>query len=169
MRSVEGTPRRSWPFFMNSFSEVPPALSIRQPWVDLILKGEKTIEVREWPVSHRGPLLVHAARTIDWKTTALLRYDRAQELPRGGLIAVIEIVDAFEFTRESWLELQSRHRVLHPPVRQPIYGAQINSVVAFRELISCRGRSSLFTVPSEIAARTKRELASLGLLTDTGG
>ncbi|WP_084604451.1 ASCH domain-containing protein [Desulfonatronum thioautotrophicum] len=36
------------------------ALSIRQPWVELILPGHKTIEVRSWPTRHRGPLWLHA-------------------------------------------------------------------------------------------------------------
>lgn len=29
------------------------ALSIRQPWVELILLGRKTIEVRSWAIRHR--------------------------------------------------------------------------------------------------------------------
>lgn len=37
------------------------ALSLRHPWVDAILAGTKTIEVRTWATRYRGPLLLHAA------------------------------------------------------------------------------------------------------------
>ncbi len=41
------------------------ALSIRQPWVELILLGRKTIEVRSWTTRHRGPLWLHAGMARD--------------------------------------------------------------------------------------------------------
>ena len=34
------------------------AISIKDPWASLIAQGEKTIEVRTWKTSYRGPLLV---------------------------------------------------------------------------------------------------------------
>ena len=41
------------------------ALSIRHPWVDLILAGSKTIEIRTWSTRYRGPVLLHAGnRTL---------------------------------------------------------------------------------------------------------
>ena len=38
------------------------ALSIRQPWAWLIIKGHKDIENRSWPTAFRGRVLVHAAK-----------------------------------------------------------------------------------------------------------
>jgi ASCH domain-containing protein len=32
------------------------ALSVRQPWAELILTGRKKIELRTWTTDHRGPL-----------------------------------------------------------------------------------------------------------------
>ena len=34
------------------------ALSVQQPWAELIARGEKTIEVRNRNTRHRGPLLI---------------------------------------------------------------------------------------------------------------
>ena len=31
------------------------ALSVPQPWAEVIARGEKTIEVRTWSTKHRGP------------------------------------------------------------------------------------------------------------------
>lgn len=34
------------------------ALSIREPWITMIVDGDKTIETRTWPTHHRGPILL---------------------------------------------------------------------------------------------------------------
>jgi len=52
------------------------ALSIRHPWVDLILAGTKTIEIRTWATRYRGPLLLHASSAYgisERETAARLR------------------------------------------------------------------------------------------------
>lgn len=41
------------------------ALSIKQPWANLIASGEKTIETRKWQTDYRGPLLLCSARDPD--------------------------------------------------------------------------------------------------------
>ncbi len=38
------------------------AISIKQPWASLIAAGVKTLEIRQWPTDHRGPLLVVSSR-----------------------------------------------------------------------------------------------------------
>jgi hypothetical protein len=38
------------------------AITIHQPWAQLLVTGEKLYETRSWHTSHRGQLVVHAAR-----------------------------------------------------------------------------------------------------------
>lgn len=38
------------------------ALSIKEPWASLILRGEKTIETRTWQTKHRGDVLICASK-----------------------------------------------------------------------------------------------------------
>jgi hypothetical protein len=57
------------------------ALSIRQPWANLIAQGLKTAEIRSWATPYRGPLLICSGKTIDsgypqWKS----RWDSATDL-----------------------------------------------------------------------------------------
>ena len=40
-------------------------LSLWQPWASLIAVGAKQIETRSWPISYRGPLVIHAAKTFE--------------------------------------------------------------------------------------------------------
>lgn len=41
------------------------AISIRQPWADLIARGIKDVENRTWGTKHRGWLLIHAGKAPD--------------------------------------------------------------------------------------------------------
>ena len=38
------------------------ALSLWNPWATLLVCGAKRVETRSWPIKHRGPLLIHAAK-----------------------------------------------------------------------------------------------------------
>jgi hypothetical protein len=61
-------------------------LSIRQPWASLIAFSEKTVEVRSWSTTYRGPLLIHASgRDVD-------------TLPAGYAVAVVDLVDVRPLT-----------------------------------------------------------------------
>lgn len=39
------------------------ALSVKQPWANMIASGEKTIETRRWYTDYRGPLLIVSSKT----------------------------------------------------------------------------------------------------------
>jgi len=56
------------------------ALSIKQPWGNMIVSGEKTIETRKWKTDYRGILLLCSAREPDIA-------------PAGCALAVAQLVD----------------------------------------------------------------------------
>jgi len=41
------------------------ALSLKQPWPELILQGKKKIEIRKWNTNFRGEFLIHASKVPD--------------------------------------------------------------------------------------------------------
>src|SRR5262245_57973671 len=51
-------------------AKVRYALSLKQPWATLLVHGLKTIEVRRWPTSRTGSILIHAARIPDTRLEA---------------------------------------------------------------------------------------------------
>lgn len=92
------------------------ALTVRQPWAQLIALGVKSIETRSWSTGYRGPLAVHAGRalppkgdlhigdyTVMWNgddTWGMARhrptYDQStwvRRLPLGAVVAVADLVD----------------------------------------------------------------------------
>src|SRR6266851_7880001 len=99
-------------------------LSIRQPWIDLILKGIKTIEVRDWKVARVGPILLHASLTIDWQAIELFGYSNPWDLPRGRLVGYAQIKETSGFTTESWHESAQQHLVIRP-LKSGDYGTKL--------------------------------------------
>ncbi|WP_298858850.1 ASCH domain-containing protein [uncultured Gimesia sp.] len=76
-----------------------PALGIRQPWAELILRGIKTIELRSSQTRIRGPIYIYASKKLAKTPHAEKAAEKAglnvEELPRGVLIGTVEIVDSF--------------------------------------------------------------------------
>jgi hypothetical protein len=72
------------------------ALSIRQPFAELIMTGEKDIEYRSRPVNLRGRVYIYACKSpgdaADYEEHGL----EAEELPHGKLIGTVEIIDCVE-------------------------------------------------------------------------
>lgn len=84
------------------------AISIRQPWAWLIVRGEKDIENRTWRTNFRGRVFVHAAQKIDWKAVKELGIKKEWwpvfERLSGGIVGEVEIVDCVTSHRSVWFE-----------------------------------------------------------------
>ena len=66
------------------------ALSVRQPWADMICSGVKWLEFRSRPTSHRGKLLICSSKFNEGYTVEI---DGVQKpLPLGMMLAVVEVV-----------------------------------------------------------------------------
>jgi hypothetical protein len=72
------------------------ALSIRQPWAELILQGRKTIEVRSRLTHVRERVYIYAGLSrieADEEARIAARFGiDVDELPRGVLVGTVEIV-----------------------------------------------------------------------------
>lgn len=85
------------------------ALSIRQPWADLVLDGLKTVETRTWRTNYRGLLGVHASQKPD--LDALVRFDRAAASDRlGALLGHVFLVDCRPMTRDDEMQACTPYR-----------------------------------------------------------
>ncbi len=66
------------------------ALSIKQPWLNLIVSGRKTIETRVWSTPHRGDLLLCASAA-------------PRIAPFGCAVCLVELVDCRPMQPEDWV------------------------------------------------------------------
>ena len=67
------------------------ALSLRQPYADLVATGRKTIELRTWKTKHRGEFYIHASKyspPAKELESFNLKHD---DLDYGAIIGVAEI------------------------------------------------------------------------------
>ena len=62
------------------------AISVKQPWANMIASGQKTIETRTWMTSYRGALLIISSK-------------RPRIEPAGSVVAVATLKDCRPMTR----------------------------------------------------------------------
>lgn len=73
------------------------ALSLWQPWASLIAAGVKRHETRHWSTAYRGPLAIHASKTLDLAGApeelciALWGPSWSRQLPLGAMVAIGEL------------------------------------------------------------------------------
>src|ERR1700746_2671571 len=74
------------------------ALTIRQPWAELILRGRKPYELRSWRTKYRGPLIIHAAMKIDAEDARQLGVN-PEKLTTSSFVGVAILSDLRPYTR----------------------------------------------------------------------
>jgi ASCH domain len=113
-----------------------PALSVRQPWAHSIIHLGKDVENRTWRTHYRGPLLIHASsrECLDgwcWLGARGIYLPVDVELPMGGVVGQVDLVDVIEDSDSPWAMEDYWHWVLQNPRPLP-----------FRV---CKGRLGLFS------------------------
>lgn len=113
------------------------AITIHQPWAELIVRGEKDVENRSWRTHHRGPLLIHAGARADGASFA--EHGVADDAERGAIIGVVELVDCTQARTSRWHEEGS-------------WGWYLARARRFRKPVPMKGRRGLFEVPDRTVA-----------------
>jgi len=73
------------------------ALSLKQPFAELILLGKKKIELRKWNTNFRGEFLIHASKVPDEKAMEEFGF---KELPCGCIVGKAKLVDVKKYSNE---------------------------------------------------------------------
>lgn len=135
-------------------NETALALSIRQPWAELILRGLKTIELRTWDTAYRGPLWLHAGKA----TTPDLDHQFAvSHPPRGGFVGRFVLTDIVSLDARRWELWRPQH--LDPGPYQPGYVAWVlASPQRLRHPVQAPGNLKLFDVGAELLRRLTEAL-----------
>jgi hypothetical protein len=120
-----------------------PAISLRQPNADRVIRGEKGRDSRSRPTRFRGWILLHASQAIAREGGGDVD---ASELDRGKLLGLVRLEDCVA-DGDGWTY------VWRSPRR-------------FRKAIPCRGHYSIpFYVPAKILAGTPAKRITPGSLT----
>lgn len=131
------------------------AISIRQPWAELILQGRKTIELRTWDTRIRGRVAVHTGTQVERAACEAYDLDPAN-LVRGALLGYVDIVGVVAVHQDNWDELREQHLALgdYPGPRK---GWRLANPERSPQPIPMRGRRQFFNVPDDLSGPLSSE------------
>ncbi|WP_271215918.1 ASCH domain-containing protein [Streptosporangium carneum] len=124
-------------------SEPIRALSVRQPWAELIISGRKTIELRTWTSDYRGQLWLHVGRREDFRLESEFGL---KGLFRGGFIGAVELIAIVPMDAQRWESWRERHCETGA-YRPGLFGLILKDPRRFNTPIQAPGALRLF-IPS---------------------
>ncbi len=83
------------------------ALSLKQPFAELILQGKKKIELRKWNTKFRGEFLIHSSKIPDIKNMKKFGF---HDLPNGFILGQANLESVKKYDSEEEL---SKDKDLH--------------------------------------------------------
>lgn len=153
-------------------------LTLTQPWATLVAFQEKQIETRSWSTDYRGLLAIHAAKGVssiggeaglsnlcesDPFFSVLRRHvsgytakERAADLPRGVIVAVVELVDVVPTSAlkgdDASVVISEKERAFgdYSPSR---FAWVLRHRLNLYDGVPCRGALGLWNVPSDVVAQ----------------
>ena len=135
-------------------------LSVSQPFANLIVQGQKTIELRRWNTNFRGEFLVHAPLSIRKDDCKRLKID-PKNLVRGVIIGKAEIYDVKKYKSKSEIKLDSKKHLASKKFHESKFGFMIKNAKPFRIPIPCKGKLGFFDVKLK-----KQKISTQELITD---
>jgi hypothetical protein len=150
-------------------------LSLTQPWATLVALGEKAIETRSWSTPYRGPLLIQAAKGFPkdcqhlcWRAPfagALIGggFDRAEQLPRGAIVAVARLAwvlstDLFVDERLPRSYSIAGNEFAFGDFSAGRFGWVLQDVQRLKTPVPCKGSLGLWAVPPDVIAAVSAQL-----------
>lgn len=125
------------------------ALSLNQPFADLIVTGKKTIELRTWKTKFRGEFLVHASKKILTDECKRLNLD-PKSFVTGAIVGKATLYDVKEYGYKSaeWIADKDKH-LADISFASSINGFLLKDAVKFDIPIPYKGQLNFFEVNIE--------------------
>lgn len=122
------------------------ALSIRQPWAELIIRGNQKMEIRPWNTNYRGYFLIHASKKIEEE--AARKYGLyAKRLETGAIIGYANLADVVVYGGpEEFMRDKNLHLTLKEKEKYPVYGFILIDVRRIKP-VKYKGRLGFFDIP----------------------
>lgn len=124
------------------------ALSFLQPRAEQVISGVKTLDVRTWQVSYRGPLAVHAGATRRAARIRALGFD-PETLAYGAVVGVVDLVEIVPLDAEQYAARRGEHLSDEPFPGPPCYGWRLAHPRRLPVPLPWPGKMSLFSVPDD--------------------
>jgi hypothetical protein len=140
------------------------ALTIRQPFPELILRRRKPYEIRSWRTNYRGPLVIHSAARIKTdcaKASGL----NPETLVTSAFVGVVVLSDVRPYTRADSKLLNQKRAIGGWSPGQ--FSWVLKKPIRFARPIKANGKLGLFTVPRSVARLVQPHLQKLQIAEET--
>lgn len=107
------------------------ALSLRQPWAELVLQGKKTIETRKWNTSFRGEFFVHASGNVDEDACLRFKFD-PDKLRTGCLVGRASLIGVIKYDNKEQFLKDSLNHLCSNSDKFPVYGFMLVNPVRIK-------------------------------------
>jgi hypothetical protein len=126
------------------------AISVRQPWANLIIEGKKKLDLRTYKINFTGPLAIHASSIVELEDCTRFGFE-PDHLPKGVVIGVVDLVEISELDKLLYEQREELH-LQHRKYRSGLYGWLLKNPRALEIPIKYHGRQGVFNVPDELLA-----------------
>ena len=119
-------------------------LSISQPFAELIISGEKSIELRNWNTNFRGEFLIHAPikiRTKDYK-----RLKIKKKLTIGAIVGKAILVDVKKYNSKKEIRMDQKFHLASKDLQNKKFGFILKNAKPLRIPIPWKGKLGFFEV-----------------------
>lgn len=138
------------------------AITIKQPWAQLIACGAKDIENRDWPTRERGWIAIHSSAKVsasdiqdacDAMKMFIPRFssriftEEALRYPAGSIVAIAKLVDCVSDSESPWFFGR--------------FGFVIGEAIKLPQPIRIRGALGFWEVPKEIEEEIAMQLEAI--------
>lgn len=113
-----------------------------QPFADLIISGEKTIELRNWSTNFRGEFLIHSPLKIRRDDCIRLKMDK--KFVTGAIIGKAEIYDIKKYNSLKEIKLDKKFHLSSKKFQNKTYGFMLRNPKSFRIPVPQKGQLGLF-------------------------
>ena len=121
------------------------ALSIKQPFAELILQGKKKIELRKWNTKFRGEFLIHASLIPNKEAMKEFGFS---DLPIGCIVGKATLVDVKKYNNEEEHALDRNFHLASSYWSN--YGFILNNIKRIEKPIPCKGSLNFWEFNNKI-------------------
>ena len=120
------------------------ALTIKQPWAQLIIDGYKKYEFRSWKTKYRGKILIHAGMSLERDMVSRFK-DYNLEYVMGAIIGEATLEDCILVDEKFNKELREIDPIVYGRSNHiETYAWKLSNVIKYEEPILIKGKLGLW-------------------------
>ncbi len=119
-------------------------LSISQPFADLIISGQKSVELRNWNTNFRGEFLIHAPIKIRIKDCKRLKLNK--KLVTGAIVGKATLYDVKKYNSKKEIRMDRKFHLASIDSYNKKFGFILKKAKPFKIPIPWKGQLGFFEV-----------------------